>query len=216
MTSDAALRSDIEEELDFEPSLDASGIGVSVKEGVATLSGHVSTYAQKVAAERAVARVKGIRAVAEEITVRLSLLVRHDDDEIALRAANLLAWTLHVPEDTVHVKIEKGWVTLTGDVDWQYQKHSAELAVRRLGGVMGVSNSINIRPHATVKDVRAHITEAFRRNAELESSGITVSVEGGKITLSGRVKALHERRTAENAAWGISSVTEVVDNLIVA
>ncbi len=216
MTNDAALRSDIEEELDFEPSLDASGIGVSVKEGVATLSGHVSTYAQKVAAERAVARVKGIRAVAEEITVRLSLHVRHDDDEIALRAANLLAWTLHVPEDTVHVKVEKGWVTLTGDVDWQYQKHSAELAVRRLGGVMGVSNTINIRPHATVKDVRAHITEAFRRNAELESSGITVAVEGGKITLSGRVKALHERRTAENAAWGISSVTEVVDNLIVA
>ena len=154
MPSDAALRSDIEEELDFEPSLDASGIGVSVKEGVATLSGHVSSYAQKVAAERAVSRVEGI--------------------------------------------------------------HSAELAVRRLGGVMGVINTIDIRPHATVNDVRAHITEAFRRNAELESSGITVLVEGGKITLSGRVKALHERRTVENSAWGISSVMEMVDNLIVA
>jgi len=163
-----------------------------------------------------VSRVKGIRAVAEEMIVRLPLYARHDDDEIALRAANVLSWTLNIPGDTVHVKVEKGWVTLTGDVDWQYQKQSAGLAVRRLGGVMGVSNMINIRPHATIKDVRAHITEAFRRNAELESSGITVLVEGGKITLSGRVKALHERRTAENAAWGISSVTKVVDNLIVA
>jgi osmotically-inducible protein OsmY len=216
MTSDAALRSGIEEELDFEPSLDATGIGVAVKEGVATLTGHVSSYAQKVAAERAVSRVKGLRAVAEEMIVRLPLSVRHDHDEVALRAANVLSWTLNIPDDTVHGKVEKGWVTLTGDVDWQYQRQSAKLAVCTLGGVMGVSNTINIRPHATVKDVRAHITQALRRNAELESSGIMVLVEGGKITLSGRVKALHERRTAENAAWGISSVTEVVDNLIVA
>lgn len=155
MTSDAALRSDIEEELDFEPSLDATSIGIAVKEGVATWIGHVSTYAQKVAAERAVGRVKGIRAVAEEMIVRLPLDARHDDeDEIALRAASVLSWTLNVPDDTVHVKLEKGWVTLTGDIDWQYQRQSAELGVRRLGGVMAVSNKINIRPHATIKDAR--------------------------------------------------------------
>lgn len=216
MTSDAALRSDIEEELEFEPSLDATGIGVAVKDGVATLTGHVASYAQKIAAEQVVSRVKGIRAVAEEIKVRLPLHVKHDDDEIAQRAANVLAWTLHVPADTVHVKVEQGWVTLTGDVDWRYQKQSAELAIRRLGGVIGVSNPIKIRPHATSRDVQGHISEAFRRNADLESAGITVSVEGGRITLSGQVKTLQERRTAEDAAWGISSVTEVIDNLVVA
>jgi osmotically-inducible protein OsmY len=216
MTSNTTLRADIQAELEFEPSLNAVGIGVAVKDGVATLTGSVTSYAQKVAAERAASRVKGVRAVAEEIEVRLPFDVKHGDAEIAGRAANVLAWSVFLPANTAHVKVEKGWVTLTGDVDWQYLKQSAESAVRRLAGVIGVINLIKIRPNVSAGDVQARIAQAYRRNAELESSGIKVSVDGGKITLSGKVNAWHERRAAENAAWGISSVTEVVDNLVVA
>ncbi len=216
MTSNTTLRADIQAQLEFEPSLNAAGIGVAVKDGVVTLTGNVTSYAQKVAAERAVSRVKGVRAIAEEIVVRLPFDVKHDDEEIARRAANVIAWSLHLSANTVHVKVEKGWVTLTGDVDWQYLKQSAESAVRRLGGVIGVSNLIKIQPNVSVGDVQERISRAFRRSAELESSGIKISVDGGKITLSGKVNAWHERRTAENAAWGVSSVTEVVDNLVVA
>lgn len=216
MTSDAALRSDIEEELEFEPSLDASGIGIAVKDGVATLTGHVASYAEKFAAERAVSSVKGIRAVAEELEVRLPSDVKHHDEEIARRAANLLAWNVSLATDSVHVKVEKGWITLTGDADWQYQKQAAENGVHRLGGVVGVSNMIKIRPHATAKDVKERIAQAYRRNAELEASGIKVTVNGGRVTLTGQVKAWHERRAAESAAWGIPSVTEVIDELVVA
>jgi osmotically-inducible protein OsmY len=216
MINSTTLRADIQAELEFEPSLDAAGIGVTVKDGVATLTGYVGSYAQKVAAERAASRVKGVRAVAEKIEVRLPFDVKHDDGEIARRAANVLAWSVFLPANTAHVKVEKGWVTLTGDVDWQYLKQSAESAVRRLAGVIGVINQIKIRPNVSAGDVQARIAQAYRRNAELESSGIKISVDGGKITLSGKVNAWHERRAAENAAWGISSVTEVVDNLIVA
>ena len=216
MTNNSTLRADIEAELEFEPSLDAAGIGVAVADGVATLTGHVASYAQKVAAERAISRVKGVRALAEEIEVRLPFNVKHDDEEIARRAANILDWDIYVPANKVHVKVEKGWVTLTGALDWKYQKESSEQAIRRLAGVMGVSNLITIQPHVLSGDVHHRITQAYRRNAELESSGIKVSIEGGKVTLSGKVKAWGERRTAENAAWGNSGVTEVVDHLMVA
>ena len=215
MANDSALRADIEAELEFEPSVDAANIGVAVKDGVATLTGYVTSYAQKLAAERAAGHVKSLRAVAEEIEVRLPFEVKQDDAEIGKRAANVLAWTVYLPANAVHVKVEKGWVTLTGEVDWQYQKAAAESAIRKLSGVVGVSDLIKIRPHVTPGDVRERISQAYRRNAELESSGITISVDGGKVTLSGKVKAWNERRTAENAAWAIPSVTEVIDNLVV-
>jgi len=217
MANDSALRADIEAELEFEPIVDAANIGVAVMDGVVTLTGRVASYAHKVAAERAAGRVKGVRAVAEEIEVRLPFEVKHDDAEIGRRVADVLAWTVYLPANAVHVKVEKGWVTLTGEVDWQYQKGAAESAARKLRGVSGVSDliKIRIRPHVTSGDVRERITQAFRRNAELESSGITIAVDGGKVTLSGKVKAWTERRAAENAAWAIPSVTEVLDNLIV-
>ena len=154
MNNNSALRADIEAELEFEPSLDAAGIGVAVNDGVATLTGHVASYAQKIAAERAASRVKGVRAFAEEIEVRLPFEVKHDDEEIARRAAHILEWSIYLPANTVRVKVEKGWIALTGDCDWQYQKEAAENAVRRLGGVIGVSNQIKIRPHVTAGDVQ--------------------------------------------------------------
>ena len=215
MTSDTILRTDIERALDFEPSIDAAGIGVAVKDGVATLTGHVASYVEKVTAERVVGRVKHLRAIAEDIEVRLPFDMKFEDDEIARRAADVLAWSIYLPADSVRVKVEKGWVTLTGTVKWQYQKQAVENAVHGLGGVIFVSNHIKIEPRVTTADVHARITQAYQRNAAFESSGIKVFVEGGKITLNGRVGAWHERRTAEDAAWAVPGVSEVVDNLSV-
>lgn len=216
MSNDLALRADIEAELEFEPSLTAAGIGVAVKDGVATLTGHVPSFFEKLAAERATGRVKGIRAIAEELEVRLPFNVQHDDQEIARRALNILEWGTFPSVKAEHVKVEKGWVTLSGEVTWQYQKESATAAIRRLAGVTGVSNLITIRPRVTPGDVHDRISKAYKRNAELESAGIRVSVEGGKVSLSGKVRAWDDRRAAENAAWAIPSVTQVVDDLIVA
>lgn len=215
MTSDSTLRADIEAELEFEPSLNAASIGVAVKDGVATLTGHVASYAEKIAAERAVSRVKGVRAIAEEIEVRLPFEVKKDDGEIARRVANELNWSASLPADAVRSKVENGWVTLNGEVDWQYQKEEAAAGLRRLSGIVGVTNLIKIRPHPTAADVSEQISRAYRRNAQIDASGIKVVVSGGRVTLSGRVKAWHERREAEKAAWAISGVTEVVDNLFV-
>ena len=216
MSNDLALRSDIEAELEFEPSLTAAGIGVAVKDGVATLTGHVPSYFEKLAAERAVGRVKGIRAIAEELEVRLPFGVKHDDEEIARRASTILEWGTFPAVKADHVKVEKGWVTLSGEVDWQYQKESATAAIRRLAGVTGVSNMITIRAHVNPGDVQDRISKAYKRSAELESAGIKVFVEGGKVSLSGKVRAWQDRRVAEQAAWANPSVTQVVDNLVVA
>lgn len=213
--SDLTIRSDIEAELEFEPSLTAAGIGVAVENGVATLTGNVPSYAEKLVAERAASRVRGVRAIVEELIVHLAFDKKHDDKEIADRAANVLAWSVYFPVNTIHVKVEKGWITLTGEIDWQYQKVAAESAVRKLDGVTGVINLITIHAHVSTFDVRERITQAYRRNAELDSSGIKISVDGGTVTLSGEVRAWGERVTAEAAAWGVPSVTKVVDNLIV-
>jgi len=215
MISDTALRTDVERALDFEPSINAAGIGVAVKDGVVTLTGHVASYTEKVAAERIVGRVKHVRAVAEDIEVRLPFDMKHEDDEIARRAADVIAWSIYLPADSVRVQVEKGWVTLTGTVQWQYQKQAVENAVHGLGGVIFVSNHIKIQPKVTIADVHARITQAYQRNAAFESSGIKVTVEGGKVTLDGQVAAWHERRTAEDAAWAVPGVTEVIDNLSV-
>lgn len=216
MMTDIKLREDIEAELEFEPSLNAAGIGVAVNGGIATLTGHVGSYAEKFAAERAAGRVKGVRGVAEEIEVRLLSGFRRDDEEIARRAADLLRWTVTTLGKEPHVKVEKGWVTLTGEVDWRYQRTAAESAIRRLSGVVGLSNLITVHPSVAAGDVRQRITNAYQRNAEVESSGIHISVDGGKVTLTGQVKAWSERRIAEGAAWAVPGVSQVIDQLIVA
>jgi osmotically-inducible protein OsmY len=159
--------------------------------------------------------VKGVRALVEELEVRLAFDNRHDDEEIAARAANVLAWSVSLPADAIHLKVENGWITLTGEISWQYQKMAAASAVRRLDGVKRVINLITVRPQVSVGDVREQIAQAYRRNADFDASGIEISVDGSTVTLSGEVRAWGERLTAENAAWAIPSVTAVVDNLLV-
>jgi osmotically-inducible protein OsmY len=212
MSKDAIIRDNVIAELEFEPSVDADAIGVAVKDGVVTLSGHVPSYAQKLAAEQAARRVKDVRAVAMDLLVRLPADRTHDDEEIASRAANLLAWSVGAGEG-VKAIVDGGWVTLRGEVPWFYQKQEAERAIRRLEGVIGVSNNIVVRPTVNASNVRERITEAFKRNADLESAAIDVSVTGSTVTLSGKVKAWYERKMAEDAAWAIPGVTEVRDNI---
>ena len=164
---DKTLRQFIIDELDFEPSIDAANIGVAVEKGVVTLTGHVANYVEKLAAERAVKRVKGVKAIAQEIEVRFSNQPKRSDDEIAQRALDILTWSVQVPADSIQVKVEKGWITLTGAVEWQYQKQAAESAVRHLSGILGVSNMIGIEPHVAAADVHRKIMDSLKRNAEV-------------------------------------------------
>lgn len=217
MPDDATLQALVMEELEWDPSLDAAHIGVTARHGVITLSGFVDNYAAKAAAERAASRVQGVTAIAEEIEVRLPNDLRHADDEIAERAVRILAWDVHVPRDRIHVKVEHGVVTLSGDVNFQFQRAAAETAVRRLGGVRGVVNLIGVIPAAgstTAPDlVQQKIENALRRNAEVEASRIGVSMEGNKVTLRGQVRTWFERSVAEHAAWAAPGVTEVRNEL---
>lgn len=213
---DADLRQLVEEELEFEPSIDAADIGVAVEEGVVTLTGHVPTYAQKRTAERVVAGVKGVRGIAQEIEVRPAGSNPTADDEIAKRALNTLKWNTSIPQDAVKVSVSKGWVTLRGEVEWYYQREKAEQILRDLSGVTGVSNNLVIKPKVSVTDVRERIEKALKRTAELEASSIRVVVADGTVTLDGKVHSLAERNAAERAAWAAPGVRNVQDHLHVA
>lgn len=212
--NDTLLRQDILDELDFEPSIDASHVGVAVSGGVATLSGHVATYAEKVRLEEVVWHVRGVKAIAEEVEVRPVGMHRMSDEEIARRALNQIKWSTVVPDDVVHVKVENGWVTLSGKVDWQYQKNAASEAVRGLSGVRGVSNLVELVPAVKAGDVKKRIEDALKRNASVEAQGIDVHVDSdGQVTLKGRVKAWPERAVIERAAWSAPGVKKVEDRL---
>lgn len=213
---DLALRDLVEEELEWEPSLDAADIGVSVEDGVVTLHGHVKSFAEKLIAEKAVKRVKGVRAIAEEIEIRLAGRTVLADDEIAARAANLIDWDVVVPAGKVQVKVENGHVTLTGEVDWHYQSDQARFGIANLPGVKGVTNLISVKPPVAATDIKDRIEKALMRNAELEATSIKVAVTGRKVTLDGKVDAWHDREVAERAAWSAPGVTAVEDNLRVA
>lgn len=210
---DITLRQDIIDELEFEPSIDAADIGVAVEDGVVTLTGHVSTYAQRATAEDVVRRVKGVRGIAQEIEVRLFGAKSMADDEIAKRALYTINWNTTVPKNAVLVKVQQGWVTLTGEVGWQYQRTAAAEAVRNLDGVLGVNNCIEVKPRASVSDVKKRIEDALKRNAELESNAIHVDVLNDKVILKGKVNAWAERSAAERAAWSAPGVREVEDQL---
>lgn len=214
--SDSSLRQDIIDELDFEPSIDAADIGVAVEDGVATLTGHVPTYAQKITVEDVVRRVKGVKGIAQQIEVRPFGTNRTADDEIAKRALSTISWNTAIPDDAVQVKVQEGWVTLMGKVEWQYQKTAAADAVRDLAGVVGVTNRIEIASRASVFDVKKRIEDALKRNAEIEAQAIRVNVlDGGKITLDGKVHAWSERRAAERAAWSAPGVKVVDDRITI-
>jgi len=212
--TDKDLRRDVLDELDFDPSLDAGEIGVAVSNGVVTLTGHVGSYAEKVEAERAAKRVKGVRAIAQEIQVRLPEAKKIEDDQIAARVLAIIDWSVHLPRDSIQVKVAQGWVTLTGAVPWQYQAMAAEAAVRKLSGVVGVTNRIAVRPDIQPAAVKDRILEAFRRIALFEADAIKVSVEGDKVTLEGAVTAWAEREAAERAAWSVPGVRSVEDRIV--
>ncbi len=207
MKSDSALRRDVERELEWEPSIDERRIGVSAIDGVVTLTGEVSTYAEKLKAERAVERVAGVRGVVNELKVQLA--GEYSDTDIAKAAVAALRSDVTVPADRVKVKVDKGWVKLTGDVYGDFQRRAAERAVRNLPGVRGVSNLIAITARAEPHDVKQKIEETLQRAAALDAKNIDVIVTGGEVTLRGTVRSFLERYEAEKAAWAAPGVTMV-------
>ncbi|AXA44220.1 BON domain-containing protein [Rhizobium leguminosarum] len=213
--NDIHLRQSILDEMEFEPSIDAADIGVAVDSGIVTLTGHVRTYAEKEAAERVASRVKGVRGIAAEIEVRIFGPKDTDDDDIARRAVKMLDWNVSVPKDSVQVRVLKGWITLRGEVEWQYQKNAAYDAVRDLAGVVGVSNLVELKPRITAVDVKKRIEDAFQRDAALEADAIRIDVQGRKVTLSGKVKTWSERQAAERAAWSAPGISTLDDRLTV-
>lgn len=210
---DTDLRDQILDALEFEPSIDAADIGVAVEDGIITLTGHVPSYSQKITAERIVSRVKGVRGIAQEIEVRPVGTHLTADDEIAKRAVEVLRWNTSVPHDAIQVKVSRGRVTLTGEVDWRYERDAAERAVQHLKGVTGVYNQIDVRAKTTPADVHDRIARALRRDAELEAAAIKVEVMDGIVRLNGDVHSYHERREAEKAAWAAPGVRSVEDRL---
>jgi osmotically-inducible protein OsmY len=215
MKTDMQLKQDILEQLAGEPRVTASAIGVAVRNGVATLSGTVSTYAEKCAAEQAVRRVPGVQAIAEEIQVEPIGLHKRTDAEVAEGVARALRAHVWVPAD-VQAIVENGWVILRGEATWPFQKEAATNAVRYLAGVKGVSNEISIRPREPAAALEVAIDEALERNGLLDARRITVAAEDGKVTLSGRVRTWAERDEAEQVAWSAPGVTRVDNHLVVA
>ena len=213
MKSDAQLQQDVMAELKWEPSVHAAQIGVEVKNGVVTLAGEVGSYAEKWNAERSAQRVNGVKALAVEMTVSLSASGKRTDAEIAQAAHSILAWTSSLPEDAISVLVERGWLTLTGDVNWQYQRQDAADSVRYLPGVTGVSNQIAIKPLLSPAVVKSDIEAALKRRAVADASSITVEVSGADVTLTGTVHSWAERDLATRSAWGTAGVRHVVDKM---
>ncbi len=213
MKTDAHIKADVTDELAWDPAVNATGIGVAVKDGVVTLTGHLDSYAEKHAVERAVKRVAGVRGIALELDVKLAAEHKRSDSDIAQAAATALQLNSLVPDEKIQVLVENGRVTLTGEVDWSYQLASAEQCVRPLAGVSGLSNRITIKSRASSKDVGAQITAALTRQAAREAKHITVEVEGSVVTLWGKVHSLAEREAAVGAAFSARGVSRVVDKL---
>jgi osmotically-inducible protein OsmY len=211
--SDMKLKKAVEEELEWEPSIDAEHIGVAAENGVITLSGHVANYTQKFAAEAATRRVKGVRAIAEEIEVRFPGDKQVADDQIAKRALDVIAWNCSIPRDAFQVKVQQGVVILTGEADWFFQRDDAESAVRKLTGIKGLINEIKIKPKVQATDIKSRIETALKRSAQVEADSIRVSVTDGRVTLNGRVKAWYERDLAERTAWSAPGVVAVDDRI---
>jgi osmotically-inducible protein OsmY len=209
--TDREIQTDVLAELRWDSSVQANEIGVAVKDGVVTLSGVVDTYLKKWRAEEAAHRVSGVTAVANDITVRT--IGERTDTDVAAAAVHALKWNASVPAEKIQVTVEKGWVTVRGEVEWQYQRQEAERVVRRLWGVKGVSNLITVKPLASPTDLKNKIEDALIRSAEVDAKNITVEVQGSKAVLKGRVRTWSERQEAERTAWLAPGITSV-DNQI--
>lgn len=207
------LQQAVLDQLRWEPSVRASHIGVSVNGGVVTLAGHVETFAEKQAAETAAASVRGVKAVVEEIEVRLPFEAVRTDEEIAAAVIERLAWDVSVPADAVKAKVQEGWVTLSGEVQWQYQRAAAADDVRRLTGVRGVSNQITIQSVVNAGILSDDIVHALHRSWFFDPLTITVKVEGNEVRLGGTVRTLHERQVAAATAWSAPGVTDVRNDI---
>ncbi len=215
MKTDYQLKHDVEAELSWDPRITEPEIGVAVRDGVVTLSGFVKSYAQRIAAEHAAERVSGVRALAEELRVKLPGTVDLSDTDIAHRALSALEWDIEVPDSRIKLRVDKGWIVLEGEVGWQFERVAAERAVRYLSGVKGVTNQIHIASHVSTYDVSKRIKDALQRSADSDAASIEVEANAGRVTLRGIVHSWAERADAERAAWGAVGVTNVDDRLTV-
>lgn len=213
MKTDADLQKDVIAQLAWEPAIHATQIGVEVRDGVVTLAGDVATYTEKWYAERAALRVSGVNALAVELKVKLAGSARRTDSDIGQSARNVLDWTTSVESSAIKVLVEGGWITLSGEVDWQYQKQAATDAVRGLMGVTGVSDQIAIKHKPMASIVKADIDAAIRRSAAKDSSEILVEVKGTDVTLTGQVHSWSERDLATDSAWSSPGVRNVIDKM---
>jgi osmotically-inducible protein OsmY len=213
--TDRALQEQVQEALDWEPSVETEDIGVTVEQGVVTLRGDVKSYAEKTSAERVALGVYGVKAVANDLNVRIGSALTRTDSDIALAAVNALKWNSQVPAGKITVTVRQGWVTLKGEVDWNYQRDTAARVVRELLGVIGVENAITVKPRVSVEDVESKIEAALKRSAEVDARRIHVGVTDGKVVLSGNVRSWAEREEARRAAWAAPGVKDVDDRISV-
>lgn len=215
MKTDNELRTDVLSELQWDPSIRNEDIAIAVKEGVVTLAGTVDSYAQRYAATRAVERVKGTKAIVNDLIVKLPSALTRSDAELAHAAVNALRWHIEVPEDRIRVKVSNGWLTLEGEVNRYFEKESAERAVRYLIGLKGMTNLITLQPLATPEDIKQRIRSSLQRQAALDADHITVETTGSRLTLRGVVRSMAERGDAERAAWNAPGVTMVSNEITV-
>jgi osmotically-inducible protein OsmY len=215
MKSDSEIERDVKEELQWDPDLDATDIAVSVKKGVITLTGFVKSYTDKYEAEAAAKRVAGVSGVANDLEVRMPSVDERPDPEIARDAVAAIKSQLPISSEHIKVVVKNGWVTLEGQAEWQYQKSTAENAVRRIKGVKGVSNLIVLKPRAEPSEIKNKILEAFKRNAEVDANRIQIETHGSEVVLKGTVRSWIEREEAERVAWSAPGVTKVEDRIVV-
>jgi osmotically-inducible protein OsmY len=214
--TDADLKRDVTAELAWDPAVKSTTVGVAVKDGVVTLTGHLETFAEKHAAARAVQRVAGVQAIALELDVKLSPDHKRSDTDIATGAEQALKWNTAVPIEAIRLTVDRGWITLQGEVDWDYQRRAAEKAIRPLMGVVGISNEITLRTRAKAADVSRRIEEALTRQAIREAKHIQIAIDGTTVKLSGNVHSWQEREAAQGVAWSAPGVRTVINELRIA
>lgn len=213
MKSDNQIQKDVMDELKWQPFLNASEIGVAVKNGIVTLSGQIDTYSKKLSAEKAAKKVAGVKAIAEDIQIGVSPAYNKTDAEIAEAVLNALKWHTSVQEEKIKIKVENGNVTLEGEVEWEYQRINAKTAIENLTGVRSVFNLISIKPKISASDIEQKISSAYHRSATIDSAKITADVIGSRVTLRGLVRSLTEKEDAEVAAWNAPGVTSVTSKI---